>query len=95
MKPYIIWKGSPQEGLPYKKNTIQYEICSNGPDSYGKQYPSADKVFMTVTKTANANWEMTIEVLDQVLLPEIDAGPGAILCDGFKGHSTKEVKEKV
>ena len=50
---------------------------------------------MTVTKTANANWEMTIDILDQVLLPKIDAGPGAILSDNFKGHSTKQGKEKI
>jgi hypothetical protein len=51
---------------------------------------------MTVSETANSNWELTIDVIDKVIAPAISASnkecQSTIMCDDFKGHSKKEVK---
>ena len=51
-----------------------------------------------VSKTANSSIELTIEVLDNEIHPEIgihNNERGGVLVDDFKGHSTDDVKKHV
>ena len=62
-------------------------------------YPSRDECYITVSKTANSNAELTILYEKKVLLPgagikdieKFEKRIGA-LCDDFKGHSSAECK---
>lgn len=51
---------------------------------------------MTCSKTANSNGELTIEILEEVILPGIGVSEGKIgdvLVDDFRGHSRDIVNE--
>ena len=51
-----------------------------------------------VSKTDNSSSELKIEVLDNVIFTEIgihNNERGGVLVDGFKGHSTDDVKKYV
>ena len=51
-----------------------------------------------VSKTANSSSELTIEVLDNVIFPEIgihNNERGGVLVDDFKGRSTDDAKKYV
>ena len=80
-----------------RKKTITLEIHSNVPDKYGNRYPPRDKIEMIVSASANSNWELTIDIVNKVIAPAIEAEytscQSSILCDNFKGHRKKEVKE--
>ena len=51
-----------------------------------------------VSKTANSSSKLTIEVLENVIFPEIgihNNEKGRVLVDNFKGHSTDDAKKYV
>ena len=79
--------------------TITWEIHNNVPDKYGNIYPPRDKIEMVVSDSANSNWELTIDIVDKVIAPAIEAEDksrqNSILCDDFKGHIKKKVKENI
>ncbi len=63
-------------GAPAKKGTkcghsktVTYEIKHRSNDKYGTPYPPRDKCYITVSKTANSNSELTVLYLKKVLLP--------------------------
>lgn len=106
--PFVIWKATP---VPSGKKcgnraSVTYEIKNRHLDECadrdGNKYPSRDKIYMTVAKTANSNKDLTQLILKKVILP----GAGAVkqgntltcdhkiglLWDDFKSHSCPEVK---
>eukprot|EP00956_Cyclotella_meneghiniana_P036000 scaffold120055_cov77-Cyclotella_meneghiniana.AAC.2 len=103
-RPLIIFKF---KGATAKKGekcgnsaSITYEIKNNLPDKYGNEYPSRQKCYIIVSKTANSSGELTVVYLKKVPLPaagvnrDADAFPRhiGVLCDDFKGHSAAECK---
>ena len=51
---------------------------------------------MICNKTANSNGDLTIEILKEVIFPEIgiyEGNMGGVLVDDFKGHSKDIVKD--
>ena len=52
---------------------------------------------MVLLDSMNSNWELTIDIVDKLISPSIEAEDiscqSAILCDDYKGHIKKEVKE--
>ena len=80
-------------------NTITYEIKNRLPDKNGLHYPPRDQVYMTCSKTANSNADLTVLYEKKVLFPtagvtDIDNFEHRIgaLCGDFKGHSAAECK---
>lgn len=97
----IIFKGAPApEGQTCgASNTITYHIEHNVPDQWGNHFPSADDVYLTVSRTANSSGEKTVDYLDNVFFPAMGAEdrdlqePAGLLLDAFRGHHAEEVKE--
>ena len=81
---------------------IRYRDLDACADKEGNKYPPRDKIYMTVTKTANSNQDLTKLILKKVILP----GAGAVkqgntltcdhkigvLWDEFRAHSCPAVK---
>ena len=98
----VAFKGAPAPKGQKCGNSasITYEIKNNLPDKYGNTYPSRQKCYIIVSKTANSSGELTVVYLKKVLLPaagvnrDADAFPRRIgvLCDDFRGHSAAECK---
>ena len=68
------------------------------PDKNENEYPPYEKVYLMMSKIANSSSELTIEVLDNAIFPEIgihNNERGEILVDNFKGHITDHVKKYV
>ena len=51
--------------------SVTYEIKSRLPDKDGNPYPSHDKCYIVVSKTANSNKNYTKLILKKVILPEM------------------------
>ena len=101
LKPFIIFKGAslPKEGNP-RRGTVAYELRYLLEDNAGNEYPEDEDVYLTCSKTANSNGELTVKILEEVILPGIEVEEGGIhrgcvLVDDFKGHSKDIVKEYV
>ena len=97
--PFVIFKAEDTkrgENGMYGLNTVRASIDENIPDVNGIHFPPKKDMYITVTKTANSNWEKTIEIIKEVILPAMPRADGqhsAILLDDFAGHKTKEVKD--
>ena len=107
LPPFIIWKGSPTAN-PNHRNTINYEITHrdspDAADKAGNKHPPKDKVAMVVSETANSSGELTVMILEEVILPGIgvvdddgnaSGNAGTILVDDFRGHGRDVVRERV
>ena len=95
----MIWKVKPQkQGPPYKKNII-WEIHNNAPDKYCNIYHSREKIYILVSDSENSKWEFTIDIVEKVIAPAIEAKytscQSARLCDNFKGNRKKEANENI
>ena len=100
LRPTIIYKGAipPPEGERLKKKSIAYELFHRNPDKAGNLYPPKEDVHLMVNTTAKSSGQATIEVLEEVIFPEIGIQKkerGAMLVDDFKGHSTDDAKNYV
>ena len=102
-KPYIIFKAAPAPaGKRHgNKNSVTYEIYHDLPDKWGNRYPPKDECILAVSKTANSNEELTLDIVEKVFFPELDIDENGqanhvsvMLMDDFKGHSSKMVKER-
>lgn len=105
LTPSVIFRGAaPPVGKQPGKATVAYEILHRLEDKVtGHKYPPESEVALYVSPTANSNGELTVELLEDVILPEIGlvdnegdptGVPGGILVDDFKGHSKQCVKDK-
>mmetsp|Transcript_27446 Transcript_27446/g.80735 ORF Transcript_27446/g.80735 Transcript_27446/m.80735 type:complete len:134 (-) Transcript_27446:206-607(-) len=84
LKVAIIWKGVETNSIPpYRNKTIMNKIHQSLPDKFGKTYPAEDKVYMTVTNTANSNYAKAIEVMNTFVLPHV----GIITMEGEDSDS--------
>ncbi len=71
------------------------------PDKYGNEYPSRQKCYIIISKTANSSAELTVVYLKKVVFPAAGVNRAAddfpkrigCLCDEFRGHSAKECKD--
>ena len=96
------------EGAPAQKGkkcgntaSITYEIKNALPDKNGNEYPSRDKCYIVVSRSANSCAELTVVHLKKVIFPHAGVNRDAdefpkrigVLCDDFKGHSAAECKE--
>ena len=60
--------------------------------------PPKDECFITVSKSANSNGDLTVNYLNNVFFPEVGATDGQLdegaggLCDAFSGHFAAPVK---
>lgn len=107
LPPLIIWKANPNAN-PDHRNTVLYEITHrdspDAEDKAGNKHPPKEKVAMAVSETANSSGELTVHILNEVILPGIgvvdDDGnandnAGTILVDDFRGHGRDVVRERV
>ncbi len=79
--------------------SVTYEIKNRLPDKDNNPYPSRNKIYMVVAKTANSNWELTNVILNKVILPDVGMKEdgscdhrAGVLMDQFKAHSHAGVK---
>ena len=102
-RPYIIFKAvhAPTGKKHGNKNSVTYEIYHNLPDQWGNHYPSREKCEIVVSKTANSNQQLTLDIVEKVFWPELGINEdgqadhvSVMLMDDFKGHSAEIVKEK-
>ena len=74
------------------------KIMHRLPDKNDNAYPPYDKVHLMVSKKANSSSELTIEVIGNVIFPDIgihNNERGGVLFDDFKGHITYYVNKYV
>ena len=87
--PLIIYKGAPLVHNS-RRNTIAVELQDCKQDIHGNCYPPEHKVYLSRTRTEKPSGDQTIEVLKNVIVPEIGIPDGTSLSaivDYFKGHS--------
>ena len=75
---------------------MAYELKHHLSDNTGNQYPPDNDLYMTYSKTANSNGDLTTEILWEVIFPGIgifEGMRGGVLVDYFKYHSRDIVKE--
>ena len=46
---------------------------NNVPGKYGNRYPPRGKIDVVVSYSENSNWELTINIVDKVIDPAIEA----------------------
>jgi hypothetical protein len=99
---FFYVKGAPAKpGKKYgNKASITYEIKNRLPDKNGNTYPTREKCYIIVSKTANSNQELTNLVLKKVILPGMGMKSDGtsdekigLLWDEFRAHSSAVVKE--
>ena len=74
------------------------KIMHRLPDKNDNAYPPYDKVHLMVSKKANSSRKLTIEVIDNVIFPDIgihNNERGGVFVDDCKGHSTDNFKKYV
>ena len=64
--------------------SVTYEIKNRLPDKDGNPYPSRDKCYIVVSKTANSNKDYTKLILKKVILPEMGVSSDGT-CDHIIG----------
>ena len=70
----MIWRVKPKkQGPPHKEKPITWNINNNVPDKYGNIYLPRDKIDMVLLYSANSNRELTIDIVDKVIAPYIEA----------------------
>ena len=91
LKPFVIFKAKPPNGQrEHRSNTVAHELKNRSQDHAGNSYPPEDKIYLTCNDTANSNWELTNEILKEVIFPKLDVFAGdrcAVLVDDSKCHS--------
>ena len=72
LPPFIIFKGaSPPPNNNTIINTVAYELKHRLADNVGNHYPPDNDVYMTCSKIANSNGELTNEILREVIFTGI------------------------
>ena len=93
---YIIYKDAPNtSNWNLQKNIVAYELVNRIPDNKINGYPDIDKAIITWSKKENSNAELTIDILQKMIFPNVgifEVNFGGVLVDGVKGHSRYLVK---
>ena len=92
LPPYVIFKVAVPTENP-ARDTIAYRIKERLPDNVGRYYSPEDKIHLVVSKTANSNGELPIDMIEKVILPIVgifEGKRGGVLVDDFRGHSHKK-----
>ncbi len=76
--PMIIFKGTPAlEAKPCgDKNTITHAIHHKMADMWGNYFPSKDKCYITVSKTANSSGLLALDWIHNVYMAHVGAEDG-------------------
>ena len=72
-KPMLIFKAAiaPPGEAHGQKGTVTYEIYHDLPDEWGNHYPPKEKCYVTVSKTANSNGDLTIDFVNNFFFPAV------------------------